>query len=307
MADQGRDGGEAFDAAVVGGSFAGLSAALYLARGRRRVVVFDDGRTRNRFAPASHGFLGQDRRAPDAIRLAGRGEVLSYPTAAVRGARVTTVEGGIDAFRVVAEDGSVVTARRVVLAFGVRDVLPPVEGIAECWGITAVQCPYCHGVELADRPTGVLTEGPGAMGHARMLRDWTSELTLFTAGCPLSPEDRGRFLAQGARIEEAAVTALRHERGRVRAVRLADGREVALEVLYLSARTEPRTRLAEDLGCVMDEGPTGLHVRVDDEGWTTVPGVIAVGDVAKPTFGAAAAAADGVQAGVACHASLLGL
>lgn len=305
--DQPADGGEAFDAAVVGGSFAGLSAALYLARGRRRVVVFDDGRARNRFAPASHGFLGQDGRPPDAIRLAGRAEVLAYPTATVREARVVAAEGAPDAFRLRCEDGRAVEARRLILAHGVRDILPPIEGVAECWGVTAVQCPYCHGFELADRPTGVLLEGPGAVGHARMLRDWTGELTLFAAGADLSPEDRRAFGEQGAAIEEAPVAALRHEAGHLRAVRLVDGRELALEVLYLAARTEPSSPLAQDLGCAMAEGQTGLHVRVDDEGWTSVPGVIAVGDVAKPTFGAAAAAADGVQAGVACHRSLLGL
>jgi thioredoxin reductase len=305
--DQDLGGGEApFDAAVVGGSFAGLSAALYLARGRRRVAVFDDGATRNRYAAHAHGFLGQDGAAPDAIRMRGRAEVLAYPTVRLREARVTGIEGGEGAFRVRAVDGSVTAAARVVLAHGMRDLLPAIPGLQACWGVTAVQCPYCHGYELADRPTGILMTAPGLPHHVRLLRDWTADLTLLANGHALSDAEREEAHALGVRAAEGAVAALRHRAGQLEAARLANGGEVALGALYLVTRSEPAAPLADDLGLAMDEGPTGRFVKVDEMRRTSLPGVFAAGDLARPFYGSAFAAADGVTAGTACHRSLLG-
>ncbi len=309
--DQGGTGGEApFDAAIVGGSFAGLSAALYLARGRRRVVVFDDGLTRNRFAGEAHGFLGQDGRAPRDIRLAGRAEVLAYPTAELREARVTAVEGGLDGFRVRQAGGGAVTARRVILAHGMRDHLPPIPGLAECWGVTAIQCPYCHGYELADRPTGMLMTGPvteAALHHLRFLREWSRDLLVLAHGHPVPEGARRDLAAMGMRLEEDRVDAALHDGGRLSALRLEGGREVPLAVLYVVARQEPASGLPAALGLEMADGPLGPFVRVDGAQLTSVPGVYAAGDLARPVFGAVAAAADGVAAAVACHRSLVGL
>jgi thioredoxin reductase len=194
--DQGHDEGEAFDAAVIGGSFAGLSAALYLARGRRTVALLDDGLTRNRFAAHAHGFLGHDGRSPDAIRLAGRADVLAYPTVRLIEARATAVEGETGAFRI-AVGGEALRARRVILAHGMRDVLPAIPGLAECWGVSAIQCPYCHGYELSDRPTGILMTGPGLPHQALILRDWSADLTVLTNGHALAPEERDALAARG--------------------------------------------------------------------------------------------------------------
>jgi thioredoxin reductase len=305
--DQDGTGGEApFDVGIVGGSFAGLSAALYLARGRRRVAVFDDGLTRNRFAAQAHGFLGQDGAAPGAIRLRGRAEVLAYPTVRLREARVTGIEGQEGAFRLRAADGSVTTAARVILAHGMRDLLPEVEGLRECWGVTAIQCPYCHGFELADRPTGVLMTAPGLPHHLRLLRDWTGDLALLANGHPLSDVEREEARELGARVVDGVVAALRHQHGQLEAARLADGGEVALGALYLVTRAEPAASLPFDLGLAMAEGPTGRFVQVDEMRHTSRPGVFAAGDLARPFYGSSFAAADGVTAGVACHRSLLG-
>lgn len=303
--DQGHDEGEAFDAAVIGGSFAGLSAALYLARGRRTVALLDDGLTRNRFAAHAHGFLGHDGRSPDAIRLAGRADVLAYPTVRLIEARATAVEGETGAFRI-AVGGEALRARRVILAHGMRDVLPAIPGLAECWGVTAIQCPYCHGYELSDRPTGILMTGPGLPHQALILRDWSADLTVLTNGHALAPEERDALAARGVRVLDGAVGALRHEAGHLRAVAL-EGGEAPLAVLYLVPRAEPSSPLPADLGLAMSEGPMGPYVAVDAMQATSRPGVWAAGDLSRPIFGAVAAAAEGVMAGVACHRSLMGL
>ena len=145
------------DVAVIGASFAGLSAAIMLARARRRVVLVDDGLSRNRFSAHSHGFLGQDGVAPAEIRAKGLAEVLAYPTASFLPGRVTAITGRSGGF--VIEGPETFQAARVILAYGQRDILPDIPGLADCWGVTANQCPYCHGYELADRTTGLLVTG----------------------------------------------------------------------------------------------------------------------------------------------------
>ncbi|HZF66768.1 MAG TPA: NAD(P)/FAD-dependent oxidoreductase, partial [Gemmatirosa sp.] len=149
-----------YEVVVIGGSWAGLSAAMQLARARRRVLVVDAGKPRNRFASTSHGFLGQDGRTPAAILDTARAQVLAYPTATLRHDEVTrAVRHGDGAFDVVLASGGRVHARRLVLATGVVDVLPDVPGLRERWGVSVLHCPYCHGYEVADRRLGVLAVG----------------------------------------------------------------------------------------------------------------------------------------------------
>lgn len=293
-----------FDVAIVGGNFAGLSAALPVARARRRVAVFDHGLPRNRFASASHGFLGQDGRAPDAIRHAGRAEVAAYPTARIIDEAVLAIEGAEDGFHLRTAAGTY-AARRIVLAFGMRDVLPEIPGLADCWGRTAQQCPYCHGYELADRPTGILMSGPAALHHAQLLREWSSDLILFADGHPLDAAERAELTAAGLVIFDAPVVRLEATEGRLAAVHLADGARVPRATLYLTSRQVPACDLAERLGCAMTEGPKGPYVAVDVQQRTSTPGVYAAGDLVRPFYNAPAAAADGALAGAFAHQSLL--
>lgn len=147
------------DAVIVGGSFAGLSAALYVARARRRVCVIDAGLPRNRFAAASHGFFGQDGDDPRAMVARARAQLAAYPGVTfVAGEAVDArvAEGG---FVITTATGESVEGARAVLAFGISDVLPDLPGMAERWGRTVLHCPYCHGFEFAGQRLGVLGAG----------------------------------------------------------------------------------------------------------------------------------------------------
>lgn len=293
------------DVAVIGGSFAGLSAALMLARGRRRVAVFDTGQTRNRYSAASHGVYGHDGRSPDAIRADARRDLAAYPTAQLIDRAVTGIDGHADAFRVTDSAGGVITARRVILAYGMLDRLPDIPGLADCWGVSAVHCPYCHGYELADRPTAVLMMRPGLPHQALMLPDWTGRISVVTAGHDLTADDRARLTDLGIGIEDRVLAGLIHAGGHLTGLRLADDTVVDCGAMYLAPSADPACDLAARLGCATEAGPFGDFLRVDDWGATTVGGVYAAGDLARPVPSAPLAVAQGVLAGTACHRSLM--
>lgn len=296
---------QAFDATIVGGSFAGLSAALYLARARRRVLVVDAGEPRNRFARASHGFFSRDGEAPGDMLSAARRQLLAYPSVQFISGRVSRVERSDGGFLAVRESGEQALSRKVVLATGVTDLLPDVPGLRERWGQTVLHCPYCHGFEFADRRLGVLGASGMSVHQAVLVADW-GPVTLFT----------NRALT----LDEAALTALAERRVTVEAerlsqlegpapalsgVRLEGGRLVPLDALFIGAPTRLTSPVAEELGCAIDEGPLGPVIRTDADKLTSVPGVYAAGDAARARHSVSWAVADGVTAGVAVHQALV--
>jgi thioredoxin reductase len=309
---EGEPRDEVYDVVIVGGSFAGVSAALQIARARRKVLVLDGGKPRNRFTKAAHGFLGQDGRPPKDIIADARKQVLAYPTARFRDAEATDAardgDGPEATFRLAVAGGEV-RARRVVLATGVVDHLPDVPGVREMWGAGVGHCPYCHGYEVADRKLVVLGVGEPSVHQALLLRDWSDDVTLLTnAAFTPTAEDRERLRARGVRVDEAPVARLVPDRpgGRdVGAVEFRDGRRMACGGVFTSPRVTLASGLAEKLGCETEPGQSGPFVKTDARKATTVPGVFAAGDLARAMHNATMASADGVMAGSAAHQSLV--
>jgi thioredoxin reductase len=291
---------------VVGGSFAGMAAAMQLARARRRVLVVDAGRPRNRFAAASHGFLGQDGRAPADIIATARAEILAYPTVAFRAGEATHARAEGDGFELTLASGSTIAARRLILATGVVDDLPDVPGLRERWGVSVLHCPYCHGYEVADRPFGVLAVGDNAVHQALLVTEWSADVTLFTNGVVRpDAEQRAALAARGVRVEEHPVAALLGEGMELSGGRMEDGEVIGIGALFIQLRTRMASPLAEQLGCEMEEGPFGPMIRTDARKQTTVPGVFAAGDTTRVPPNATLAAAEGVFAGFGAHQSLV--
>jgi thioredoxin reductase len=291
-----------FDAIVVGGSFAGISAALQLARARRRIAVIDAGKRRNRFAATSHGFLGQDGRAPGDIIADARAQLLAYPTVEWVDGEAEGAAGEADGFSVKVAGGQTLEARRLILATGVTDELPAVPGLAERWGKSVFHCPYCHGYELGGGEVGVLAVSPMSMHHALMLPDW-GRTTFFLNGT-FEPDE-----GQMAELEKRGVSVEREPIERIAGahadVELRDGRVVRLNGLFTVTRTKPSSPLAEQLGCAAEEGPIGPFVRTDGFKETSVPGVFASGDAARAMGSVAFAVADGAMSGASAHQSLM--
>jgi thioredoxin reductase len=294
------------DVIVVGGGFAGLSAAMQLARARRRVLVVDAGLPRNRFAEASHGFLGQDGKAPLEILRQAACQVAAYPTVEiVRGEALEARREVTGDFVVEISGGRTAKARRLVLAIGVADTLPDVPGLKERWGATVLHCPYCHGYEVRDRPLGVLANHPMAAHQAAMIPDW-GPTTLFTQDrFEPDAEQLAHLAARGVTIERRPVVELLGDAPALEALRLSDGRVVPINALFVAPSTRMASPLAEQLGCVFDDGLLGPVIRTDDWKATSVPGVFAAGDAARAMHNATLASADGVMAGVGAHQSLI--
>lgn len=293
-----------FDVIVIGGSYAGLSAAMQVARARRRVLVIDAGKRRNRFSETSHGFLGRDGHAPGAIAAEARGQLLAYPTVSFISGEALSATGGIDTFQVEFGDGPRVEGRRIVLATGVEDILPDLPGLASHWGIGAMTCPYCHGYELNRGRIGVLATGPMSLHQAAMLPEW-GETTLFANGF-FEREDPqlADLIRRGVTIEFAPVIEIDGELG-APVVVLADSRRMSIDGLFVATRTRIVTPLPAMLGCAMQDGPQGPFVATDAVKATSVPGVFACGDIASPMASVAIAVGHGAMAGAAVHRSLI--
>ncbi|UVK43409.1 NAD(P)/FAD-dependent oxidoreductase [Mesorhizobium sp. AR07] len=295
-----------YDLAVVGGSFAGLSAAIQVARAGRKVLVIDAGQPRNSFAEHSHGFLGQDGRTPGAILDDARRQLLAYPTARVVNGRAdNAVATGSSGFEVTTDGGEAFGAARLVLATGVRDILPEVPGLAELWGKSVLHCPYCHGYEVSGGPLGVLATGPMSLHQAQLITDW-GDVTLFGNG--LLEPDAEQALAlerQKVRFEPATVTELREDGASGLIVHLDGGRTAGVRAMFTAPRNTMASPLAEQLGCGFTEGLLGPVITVDDRQQTTVPGVYAAGDAARSMHNIAFAVAAGTFAGVCAHQSMV--
>ena len=292
------------DVIVIGGSYAGLSAAMQLARARRRVLVIDAGLPRNRFATGAHGFLGQDGRPPHDILRDAVAQLEAYPTFALIHGEAIGARRDDGGFAVSLADGSEERASRLVLATGVSDELPPIPGLTERWGRTVLHCPYCHGYEVADQPLGVIAAHLMSAHQAGLIPDW-GPTTYFTQGVfEPDAEQAAHLAARGVEIERSPVVELLGDAPALEGVRLADGRTVSVGAVFVAPMTRPSSPLAEILGCAFDDAPMGPHVRVDEWKQTTVPGVYAAGDAAAPMHNATLASAAGVLAGVGAHQSL---
>lgn len=289
-----------FDAIIIGGSYAGLSAGLQLARARQNIMIIDAGQPRNRFASHSHGFITHDGNKPGEILHEARLQLRKYPTALSLNAYATGAAKTERGFSVEAA-GQVYETQRIILALGVSDGLPRLEGLEERWGNSVFHCPYCHGFELDQGKIGVLAVSPISMHHALMLPDWGE--TTFFLNRAFEPDE-----AQLAQLAKRGVTV---ERSRIlymsghADVHLDDGRIVALDGLFTATATQPSSSIAAQLGCAFDEGPTGPFIRTNEMKETSVPGVFACGDAARAAGSVALAVGDGAMAGAATHRSLM--
>lgn len=291
-----------YDVLIVGGGAAGLSAALVLTRALRKVLVVDAGEPRNAPASHMHGYLSRDGLAPAQLLSLGRDEVEGYGGEIIAGTVTELVPSGSTGFWVLLTDGQRIFARRLLVATGLRDVLPSIPGLADRWARDVLHCPYCHGYEVRDQELGVLGGSPETVRYAQIVRQWAKDVVLFVPAGYLTNLQRSELIARSIGLVEGEVRRILTEDDHLKGVEMDDGRVIPREALFVPPRFIPNNDLLVGLGCALDE--TGWAVK-DGTGQTTVPGVWIAGNVANPRAQVITAAGEGSAAAMAINADLV--
>lgn len=294
------------DVIIIGGSFAGLAAALQLGRARRKVTVLDTGRQRNRFAGRSHGVLGHDHKPPQDILAEARQQLARYPTIKLVNARAESVSGTIDDFCVVTDDNESLRARRLILSYGVADQMPDIPGFAESWGTSIIPCPYCDGFEVADQHWGLIWSGVQSHNQVRLFHDWTNRLTVFGNGHDISLDIRADLATRQVPLIDGRITEIEPHGSHSATIRIESGPDVSVDILFAHPRTRPSASLHDALGLATVNTPTGIALKTDERRETSMPGIYAAGDLANPGLPSVTTAAwQGTMAGIFAQQSML--
>ena len=265
-----------YDVIIIGGSYAGLSAAMALGRSLRDVLIIDSNLPCNRRSPHSHNFITQDGEKPGDISRKAKAQVLKYETVSFHEDHVVEVGKNGDFFELTTWSGFVFLAKKILFATGLQDLKPDIAGFADCWGISIIHCPYCHGYEFGNQPTGILANGDMAFHYTQLVSNLTHILTIFTDGPATFSAEQHRLLEKNnVRIEQQEVKAFIHQNGLLSGLVLEDGAEHALNAIYTRPPFEQHCKIPVELGCELTE--QGL-LKVDHFQETTVPGIYACGD-----------------------------
>ena len=267
---------ETFDVIIIGGSYSGLSAGLALGRSLRSVLIIDSGKPCNRQTPHSHNFLTQDGQTPAAIAAVGRQQVEKYETVKFFSGLATGGRKTSSGFEIQTDSGRNFTARKLIFASGIRDIMPAIDGFAECWGISVIHCPYCHGYEVRNQPTGILGNGEYAYEFSSFILNWTRDLTVFTNGpTTLSEEQSAKLKGHNVKVVEIEIQTLAHTNGYLDKIIFKDGTSIGVKALYARPDFEQHCPIPEMLGCEFTEEG---YIKIDSFQKTAVPGVFACGD-----------------------------
>ena len=265
-----------FEIIIIGGSYAGLSAAMALGRSLRHVLIIDSGLRCNRQTPHSHNFLTQDGEDPGVIAGKAKKEVLNYDTLewiddlAVSGSKTE------DGFTITTQKGEEFSSKKLLFASGIKDIMPEIPGFAACWGISVVHCPYCHGYEFRNQDTAILANGPKALHLASLVNNLTKKLSILTMGkANFSEAERVKLDYNQIEIIEEEVAAIEHENGRLKRLNFKNGTNKEIDVLYAALPFVQSSDIPIALGCELTE--TGF-IKVSEMQATSVAGVYACGD-----------------------------
>lgn len=293
---------QTYDVIITGGSYAGLSGAMALGRSLRSVLVLDSGKPCNEQTPHSHNFLTQDGETPATIAAIGKAQVQRYANVHFKTAEVVSGTQHSDGFTLTTAAGEQFQAKKLLFATGVKDEMPAIKGFTESWGISVLHCPYCHGYEVKETPTGILSSGDIAFEFAKMIFNWTKQLTIFTNGGPQFTAAQLAAL-EGNRIgvNDKEIVEIVQEAGQIRRLLFKDGSTAPLHALYARPVFQQHCTVPEALGCALT--PAG-HLVVNEFQATSVPGIFAAGDATTPFRSVAAAVAAGNLAGAMINREL---
>ncbi|MBW4839802.1 MAG: NAD(P)/FAD-dependent oxidoreductase [Paenibacillaceae bacterium] len=293
---------EMFDAVIIGGGPAGLNAALMLGRARKKAVVIDEGKPRNRVTREAHGFLTRDGIPPGELRRVAKEQIVRYPSISFVEEAVQSVSGTDCHFQITTTQGLTFHSKKLLFAIGMKDQPLHIPGLPEVYGKSAFVCPYCDGWELRDEPLVIITRGAEAMHFIPLISGWTDRFTLCTNGPDgLTEADREDLRRHGVPFYDAKIRSIESEDGIVRQVILEDGTAIPCRGIFFRPDLIIGSPLPQTLGCQVTETGT---INVDEFGRTTVPGVYSAGDAVTMRHQAIAAASSGAMAAAALNNEL---
>lgn len=304
MPDSQSSSSSDYDVAIVGGGPAGLSAALWLARYLHTVVVIDSGEPRNWETRGINGFLGSQGIKSPELRQCGRTDAEGFGAKFIKTTVSKVVNTNSEQFVLTLEKGGTITARRVLLAFGIKDEWPRIPGLRDCYGETVHVCPDCDGYETRDKKTVVIGKGRKAVGMALSLTTWTEDIVICTNGEPadIDKAQLEQLKSLDIPVLEESVLRVNSDKGEIRCLDLDTGMQLDCERLYFAISQRPADDLGVQLKCKRDEQEL---IVIDDRYHTSVMNVFAAGDIVPGPQLAVAAAAGGAIAAMAIHRSLV--
>jgi thioredoxin reductase len=292
-----------FEVIIIGGSYSGLSAAMSLGRSLRQVLIIDSGLPCNSQTPNSHNFLTQDGEKPAVISAKAKLQVGLYKTVHFYNGLATKAIKKESGFEISTESGKVFSSRKILFATGVKDLIPEIKGFADCWGISVLHCPYCHGYEVRNEKTAIIANGEMAFEFAKLISNWTKDLKLCTNGkSTLTLEQAKTLTKYGIQINEQEIDSFEHVNGYVDYIIFKNQEKVSVKAIYTRPPFEQHCHLPETLGCDLNE--QGL-LKVDAMQKTNISGIYASGDCTTQMRSVAIAVSTGSFAGAVINKDLV--
>lgn len=292
-----------YDVIIVGGSYSGLAAGMALGRALRKTLIIDSGNPCNKQTPHSHNFLTNDGKTPGEIAALAKRQVQEYDTVSFLDGLVTAGIKTEHGFELQVQSGENLTARKLIFATGIKDIMPDISGFSECWGISALHCPYCHGYEVRRQRTGILANGDNGFELSSLISNWTSDLTLFTNGkSVLTDQQTNKLRKHNIGITEKEIERIEHKSGYIENILFGDGTSVSVKALYARLPFIQQLSVPEALGC---ELTTEGYLKIDPAQRTTIPGVFSCGDNASRTRTVANAVSMGATTGIMVNKELI--
>ena len=292
-----------FDVIIIGGSYSGLAAGMALGRALRTVLIIDAGNPCNRRTPHSHNFLTQDGQTPAAIAALAKEQVMNYPTVTFLSDRAINGSKTETGFELQTQENGKFTAKKLIFATGISDLMPAIDGFSVSWGISVIHCPFCHGYEVRNEKTGILANRDMAFELGKLIRNWTADLTLFTNGTSTLTEEQSEKLTQhGIKVIETEVDRFEQTKGQLQNIVFKNGSATPITAIYARPAFEQHCKIPQELHCDFTEQG---YIAVDPFQKTSVLGVFACGDNTTPMRSVANAVAMGTLAGVMANKELI--
>lgn len=265
-----------YEVIIIGGSYSGLSAAMALGRSLRKVLVIDSGKPCNEQTPHSHNFLTQDGKTPKEISELAKNQVEDYKTIQFYNGKAISAQKTDFGFEITTDKGEIFSSKKLIIATGITDEIPDIKGFAECWGISLIHCPYCHGYEYKGKKTGIIANGDKGFHIASLVKNLTDDVTIITReAANFTDEQREKLERNNIQIIESEISELKHQNGMIENILFSDGKEMNFEAVYGAFPFQQHSEIPKQLGCEFTEFG---HIKTDFMQKTNVPGVFVCGD-----------------------------